>query len=113
MHVEATIEYENNVNVSFDFASSSRIPDSSLSWLGHTICVRGGERIKNMTMYHHVFYSLFKVMLDAANDIESSSVESGVVLPGESLFFLCHLSVNCSIVALVRTGQKRGADDQA
>ena len=63
-----------------------------------------------MTMYHHVFYSLFKVMLEAANDIESSSVESGVVLPGE---FLCHLSVNCSIVALVRTGQKRGADDQA
>ena len=28
---------------------------------------------------------MFKVMLEAANDIESSSVESGVVLPGEFL----------------------------
>ena len=46
VHVEATIESENEVSVSFDFSSSSRIPDSSLSWLGHTICVRGGERIK-------------------------------------------------------------------
>lgn len=48
-----------------------------------------------------------KVRLEAANDTESSSMESGVVLPGEKLFVL---QLNC---ALVRTGQARGADDQA
>ena len=51
---------------------------------------------------------MFKVMLEASNDIESSSVESGVVLPGEFLS-----SSLCSTVALVRIGQKRGADNQA
>ena len=53
-------------------------------------------------------FLMLKVMLGAANDMESSSMESGVVLPGESLFVF-HL-FNCG---LLRIGEARGANDQA
>lgn len=47
-----------------------------------------------------------KVRLEAANDTESSSMESGVVLPGEKLFVF-HL-LNCSTVPLSELDRRGG-----